>query len=200
MGYQDGRGGGAGHMAIRAGAIGDVDGIGQTKEAGGSCDQRAGISGIGRGDLDGNDETSRIASLLEAEGFPRWPNVGVDDGRHRTCAIDHPQPRRAVPKAVIDRLKECLVRLLADPLAAVHRFNPDAAHGWIDLAHSIGAHPTAGSIAHLLGAIGRARHAGRGQGALAAHLAIEQQLLRRAFDRLQYPFRPLRAGPAQWTA
>ena len=55
----------------------------------------------------------------------------------------------------------------------------------IDLACAVGAHAAAGAVAHLLGAIGRAGHAGRGQHALAAHAAIEHQFLGDTLDRRQ---------------
>ena len=45
-----------------------------------------------REDFDGDDETSRLASLLETEGLPRRRNARADDGRHRMRAVDHPQP------------------------------------------------------------------------------------------------------------
>jgi hypothetical protein len=55
--------------------------------------------------------------------------------------------------------------------------HPDAGHVRFDLAMAIGADAAAGAVAQLLRAVHRARHAGRGQHALAAHPAIEQEAL-----------------------
>src|SRR5262249_43051785 len=54
---------------------------------------------------------------------------------------------------------------------------PDAFHLRLHLAMAVGAHAAAGSVAQVLRAVHRAGHAGRGQRALPAHLAVEQQAL-----------------------
>src|ERR1019366_5561533 len=101
---------------------------------------------------------------------------------------------------MIDWFEEGLLLRRVDPLQPVDRFNPDTAHRRIDFTAAVGAHAAARPIAHLFGAVGRASHAGGGERALAAHLAIEQQLLGRAFEWKQQPFRILEAGPLQRTA
>ena len=156
-----------------------------------------GIAGIGRGDLDGDDEAPRLAGLLEAECFAHRRRIRPDDGRRRMRAVDHPQPGRAIPQPVIDRLEEGLVARRADPLHAVGRLDPDTAHRRIDLAGAVGAHAAARAVAHLLGAIGRAGHAGRRKHALAAHLAIDKHLLGGAFERAQHALHALRPQPLQ---
>ena len=101
---------------------------------------------------------------------------------------------------MIDRFEDGFVARLADPLHPVGCFDPDAAHRRIDLAGAVGAHAAARSVAHLLGAIGRTGHAGRGQHALAAHLAIDEQLFCGAFEWTQEPFHAMRPEPLQRTA
>ena len=49
-------------------------------------------AGVGRRDLDGDDETPRPAGLLEAEALARRRHVRPDDGRSRMRAVDYPQP------------------------------------------------------------------------------------------------------------
>ena len=134
------------------------------------------------GSLESGGETSTVVTKRpdwQACSKPKLSRAGTAVGRmavgYACAAIDHPQPGRTVPKAVIDRFEKRLVARRADPLHAVGRLDPDTAHARIDLAGAVGAHAAARTVAHLLGAIGRAGHAGRGQHALAAHLAIDQQ-------------------------
>ena len=91
-GDQNGGGGGAGHVAIGAGAVGDIDGVDQIAEAGAARDQHGGIGGVGRGDLDGGDETPGLARLFETEGLACRRGVDADSGRRRMRAVDHLQP------------------------------------------------------------------------------------------------------------
>ncbi len=91
-------------MTICAGAVGDIDGIGQIAEAGSAFDQRAGIGGVGRGDFNGDDEAPGLAGLLKSKGLPRRGSVRANKDRLRMGVVDHPQPGRVIPKPVVDRL------------------------------------------------------------------------------------------------
>ena len=73
----------------------------------------------------------------------------------------------------------CTSRILPcrHPLRALPGLHPDARHLRLHLAMAVGAHAAAGPVAEVLRAVHRAGHAGRGERALAAHLAIEQQPL-----------------------
>ena len=82
---------------------------------------------------------------------------------------------------------------LAHPARAFPGLHPDTAHLRLDLAMPVGAHPAAGAVAHLLGTVHRAGHAGRAEHALAAHLAVEQQALDVALDQRRGPFQPREA-------
>ena len=84
--------------------------------------------------------------------------------------------------------------LNADRVAAVHSpatlpsLHPDAGHVWLDLAIAVGAHPAAGTVPEPLRTIHRARHAGRGEDALPAHAAIEEQPLHPPLDEFDRRF------------
>src|SRR5581483_4567713 len=60
---------------------------------------------------------------------------------------------------------------------AVPALHPDAFHLRLHLAMAVGTNAAAGTVAQGLRTVHRAGHAGRGEGALPAHLAIEQQAL-----------------------
>src|SRR3954447_13102702 len=93
------------------------------------------------------------------------------------------RPRRRVPQSVVDRLTDVrnLVRprRFRRPLDGLH---PDAPHLRLHLAVAVGPHAAARSVAQRLRAVHRARHPGRMQHALAAHLAAEDRLLDRGLD------------------
>ena len=93
VGDQDGGGGSARHMAIRAGAVGDVDGVDQDRGSG----RR--VRSARRDRLESGGETSTVTTKrpdlhacsklkLSRAGASRRP----DGGRLRMRAIDHAQP------------------------------------------------------------------------------------------------------------
>src|SRR5688572_25247514 len=63
--------------------------------------------------------------------------------------------------------------------------HPYALHLRLDLAVPVVAHAAARAVAQVLRAVHRARHAGGGERALPAHLAIEQEALGHALDALE---------------
>ena len=92
-------------------------------------------------------------------------------------------PRRGAPEAVVDRLADVVDLVRPRRLRrALDRLHPDAAHLGLHLAVAVGAHAAARPVAQRLRAVHRARHAGRVQHALAAHLAAEDRLLDRGLD------------------
>ena len=97
------------------------------------------------------------------------------------------QPGRRALEPSIDRRQHLEDAVpAAHPRGAVPGQHPDAAHLRPHLAEAAGPHPAAGAVAQLLGAVHRAGHAGRGQHALAAHPAVEEQPL----DRRARPWPP----------
>ena len=80
------------------------------------------------------------------------------------------------------------------PSQALH---PDAGHLGLDLAIAVVAHAAAGAVAQVLRAVHRAGHAGRGQDALAAHPAVEQEALDHPLDGGDGLLQPLIADALQ---
>jgi hypothetical protein len=104
----------------------------------------------------------RLGRALLRRFLARHPEPGggtlksAIDGR-----LDHPDPIESV--AHLPRALPC--------------FDPDAAHLRLDLAEATIPNATAWTVAQILRAIHGAGHAGRGQHALAAHTAVEQETL-----------------------
>lgn len=113
--------------------------------------------------------------------------------RLRQFAPDYPHPARALMLAMIDRRKrKTLGVCVGDAFAPFGRLHPYAAHGRNDFAAAVRPHAAARSVAHLLGAIGGTGHARRGEHALAAHFAVEQEALGRALERGEQTLGPRR--------
>jgi len=74
--------------------------------------------------------------------------------------------------------------------AAFDRLDPDAFHLRVDFAMAVGAHAAARSVAKLLRTIHRARHPRRGEHALPAHPAIEQESFHHLLRRCHRPLEP----------
>jgi hypothetical protein len=72
-----------------------------------------------------------------------------------------------------------------DALGAFGGLDPDAAHLRLDLAVAVVTHAATGSVAHLLGAVHRAGHAGGREHALAALAAVKHQAFGAPLKRVQ---------------
>src|SRR5437660_1481962 len=93
------------------------------------------------------------------------------------------RPGRRAPQAVVDRLADVVDLMRPRRLrGALDGFHPYAAHLRLHLAVPVRTHTAARAVPQRLRAVHRARHAGRVQHALAAHLAPEDRLLDRGLD------------------
>src|SRR5690606_15727923 len=82
-------------------------------------------------------------------------------------------------------------------LRAPPGFHPDAGHLRINLAMAILPDTAARAVPEPLGAVHRARHAGRGENALPAHAAVEQSALGRALNGCNRLLETVEPNPAQ---
>ena len=189
------------HMAIAARAVGDVDRIDQAFEFFGAREQRLRVGRIRRRHFDGDDEIARPAGALERPQLSLGHDALADRRLERriAAAMHDLDPGRGAALAHIDgrqqrrRMRAMIGR---DALGAFGGLDPDAAHLGLDLAIPARAHTAARAVAHFLGAIHRAGHAGGGQHALPAFAAIEHQALEIALDRMQHGRgRPLAEQP-----
>src|ERR1700716_1941441 len=90
-------------------------------------------------------------------------------------------PGRGALQLPIHRLLQVQDVILEDgqPPRALPGLDPDATLVRVHLAVAVGAHPTAGTVAEILGAAHRAAQAGRVQDALSTHAAIPDTFFQR---------------------
>ena len=182
------------HVAVGAAAVRCVDRVDVAVEHARAAIDVLGIGGIGRVELGGDGECSGAQHALEAAGRRVSRQDRQRIARHRLVVEVHAasvafrarrEPRRAAREPAVDRSWTTCIAALPSRIRALPAIASTQTHFICGSTSQLPsrAHAAAGSVAQLLRAVHRARHAGRAQHALPAHPAVEEESLDDALHR-----------------